>query len=709
MANKDCRTSGHFQREDKVEEMRSFCRLCYGRCSLRIKIEGGKVIKVEADPEDPLGRGTICAKGLAWPEILYHPDRLKYPQRRGGKRGEGKWIRISWDEALATIAAKLSGFKKDFGSESVILGLGDPKGLELTFAQRFASAFGTPNIATPGHICHIPGELASTFTFGSPCVLDNEHPARCLIIWGNNFFDTHAGGLTAGQLKNALNKGTRLIVIDPRKTAPASQTNLWLKPRPGSDGMLALGMLKTVVEEDLYDKEFVAEWTTGFDKLREHLKDYSLDRAEEISWVPKEKIKEAARLYAQTKPACVVWGNALDHSINSFQTFRTICILKALTGNLDIPGGEILQGRLPITRPGRFMLLPEFPRRAERMIGGDFKLAARSAFTPRQSAIKAILEGKPYPVKAALLFGTNPLLTYPDAKKTYDALMKLDFLVVSEFFMTPTAELADVVLPAAANFEFDEIAPYPPFAGFILAYPKIVEPPDECWSDAKIINELAKKLGLGEHFWADEREALDLILKPGGLTFEEFKKKRVLKAEKEYERYKKEGFRTPSGKVEVYSQQLKEMGYSPLPIYAESIDLSSPELAQEYPLILTNAKSASFCHSAYRNISSLRQRASEPLVKLNPETAARFGLVEGDEIFIETKEGKIRQRLSLDKDLDPRVIVADYGWWFPERGTGDLYGWAESNINVLTNLEPPYEPAIGSLYLRGFPCRVCRA
>ena len=692
-----------------MEETRSFCRLCMGRCGLKVVTERGKVIKVEADVEDPLGRRTICAKGLAWPEILYHPDRLKYPQKRGGKSGEGKWVKISWDEALTTIADKLNRFKREFGPESVILGLGDPKGLELAFVQRFASAFGTPNVCTPGHICHIPGELASTFTFGSSCAPDGEHHARCLVIWGNNFLDTHAGNITARQLKEALDKGARLIVIDPRKTALASQADIWLKPKPGSDGALALGMMKVIVEENLYDEGFTAKWTIGFDKLKEHLKDYLLDRVEEISWVAKEKIKEVARLYAQTKPACIVGGNALDHNINSFQTFRAISILKALTGNLDIPGGEILPGRPPITRPGHFMLLREFPRKPGKMVGGEFKLAVRSAFIPRQSTIKAILEEKPYPIKAALLFGTNPLLSYPDAKKTYDALMKLEFLVVSELFMTPTAELADIVLPVAANFEFDELGPYPPAAGFILAYPKIVEPPGECWSDAKMINELAKKLGLEGHFWANEKESLDFILKPSGLTFEEFKKKRVLQVEKGYRKYEKEGFRTPSGKVEIYSQQLEELGYSPLPVYTEPPDLSSPELAKEYPLILTNAKSAFFCHSAHRNIPSLRRRASEPLAKLNTEIAARLGLAEGDQVFIETKKGKIRQRLSLNEELDPRVIVADFGWWFPEKEAEDLYGWTESNVNVLTNLEPPYEPAIGSLPLRGFPCKVYKA
>ncbi|TET39069.1 MAG: molybdopterin oxidoreductase [Dehalococcoidia bacterium] len=691
------------------EKVRTFCRMCFGRCGLLVTVEGERVIKVEGDPESPLSKGELCPKGAALPQILYHPDRLRYPQRREGERGKGEWVSISWDEALTTIAQRLNSFKRDFGPESVVIGLGDPKGLELAFAQRFASAFGTPNVATPGHICHMPRDLASAFTFGSPCLGDNQNLPSCIVVWGSNMLQTHDASITRSVLRSALNNGAKLIVIDPQKTALASRAELWIKPRPGSDGSLALGVMKVMIEENLCDENFVANWTTGFDRLREHIKNYPLDVVEEITWVPREQIAEAARLYAQIKPATIQWGNALDHTSNSFQTCRAISILRAISGNVDIPGGDIMPSPIPITRPGHFMLLREFPRKLEKMIGGEFKLAARSAFIPRQSVIKAILEAEPYPVKAALLIGTNPLLTYPNAKETYDALMKLEFLVVSELFMTPTAELADIVLPAATNFEFDEVGPYPSL--YLLAYPKIVEPPGECWSDMRMINELAKRVGLEEYFWADERDALDLILQPTGLSFEEFKKEGILQAERKYRKYEESGFRTPSGKVEIYSQQLEELGYSPLPIYNEPPETpySSPELAREYPLVLTNAKEPCFCHSAHRNIPRLRRIAPEPRAQLNPETAARLGLKDGDWVYIETKRGRIRQRLSLNGELDPRVVVVAFGWWFPEKGASQLYGWAEANVNILTESAPPYEPALGSVNLRGILCKVSKA
>lgn len=686
-------------------QLATFCRMCFGRCSLLVTVEDGKVTGVARDRDAPVGRDTPCSKGLALPEMLNHPSRLRYPLRRQGPKGAGKWAQISWNEALDTVASTLDGLRQEFGPESVALGLGDPKGLELAFAQRLASAFGTPNITTPGHICHMPGELGSTFTVGSPCVCDDGHPPSCMVVWGNNLRHTR-NGMSPVQLNAALAGGAKLIVIDPRKTDLAARAHIWIRPRPGSDGALALGMIKVIVEEHLYDEAFTAQWILGFDQLEEHVKTFSMEQVEEITWVPPEQIREAARLYANTKPATVQGGNALDHSLSSFQTWRAASILRAISGNLDVPGGERLLMPPPVVRPGRFMLLREFPRNAQKMAGSQFKLAARSAFIPRQSLVKAILEEKPCPVKAALLFGTNPLLTFPKANDTRQALMKLEFLAVADLFMTPSAALADIVLPVATNCEFDEIGPYP--GPTLLAYPKMVDPPGECWPDIKIINELAKRLGLKDYFWSDENEALDLILEPAGVTFKEFKERRILEGEKGYRKYEEKGFRTPSGKVEVYSKQLEEMGYSPLPLYAEvsRIVSSCAKPTVEYPLLLTNAKERTFCHSAHRNIASLRRARPDPVVEVNPEVAKGLLLKEGDWVYIETESGRIVQRLSLNADLDPRVAFASYGWWLPEKETSGLYRWNQSNINILTDDAPPYESELGSLHLRGVPCRI---
>lgn len=689
--------------------VKTFCgRVCTGACGIQVTVKDNKVTKIEGDTDCPLNKGVVCPKGLSLPELIYHPDRIRYPMKRAGGKGEGKWERISWEEALTTIAAKLVTFKKEFGPESVLLILGMPKGLEMAFAQRFASVFGTPNVITAASVCHMPRELAATFTYGSPSFPDYEHPPACLIIWGSNLPQTNEGGVTIARLRTAFDKNTQLIVIDPRRTLLSSRASIWLKPRPGSDGLLALAMLNIIVKEKLYDTEFVTRWTRGFEELEKYLSHYPFHHTEELTWVSQSQIEEATRLYAATKPSAIHWGNALDHTVNSFQTCRAISILRAITGNLDIPGGDLLPGMPQVIRPGEFMLVRDSLRNQNKMLGSNFKIAARSFFTPREPAIKAILKKRPYPTKAAIIFGSNPLLSFANASEAYKALIGLEFLVVSDLFMTPTTELADIVLPAATILELDEIGHYGVRLGFIEARSKVVEPQGECWADTKILNELAKKLGLGKYFWDDEKEALDLILKPSGLTFDKFKEIGILFGDKRYRKYEGEGFRTPSGKVELYSSQLEEMGYSPLPIYSEPDEatLGSADFTKEYPLIMTNYKNPFFTHSSYRQIASLRQRSPEPVVELNPETASKLGISDGEFAFIETPTGKIKQRVSFNKEIDPRTVIVAYGWWFPEKGTAELYGWQESNCNMLTNSNPPYEPSLGTTNLRGIRCKV---
>lgn len=707
------RDANYLKKEKAMDTIvKAFCSgNCTGACGILVTVRDGKAIEIRGNPDCPINKGSICPKGRAQLELLYHPNRLRYPRKRQGERGEGRWQRVSWDEALTTIAQRLDEIKRQFGPQSVVLAMGTPKGLELAFIQRFASLFGTPNVVPPGHICHMVLVLASTYTCGSPTIPDYEHPPRCLMVWGSNPLQTNEDAVTRARFRPALDKGAKLIVIDPRETNVAAQASLWLRPRPGSDGALALGMINAIIENKLYDADFVTRWTTGFDQLTELIKDYPLSKVEEITWVPKEQIREAARLYATTRPAAIQWGNALEHTSNSFQTCRAISILRAICGNLDIPGGDLMIHTPRTMRPSDFMLLRKFPRDREKMIGSDFRVATGSFLVPRQLVIKTILEEKPYPVKALCLFGSNPLLTYANASEVYNALTKLVLLVVSELFMTPTAELADVVLPAAANLELDDIGYYGSRREFIVARSKVVEPEGECWPDYRMINELAKKLGFEEYFWNDASECLDLILQPTYLTFDEFKKVGILRASREYKEYERNGFRTPSQKVEIYSEQLKQLGYEPLPGYKEPPEtpVSSPELAKEYPLVLTSAKSPYFFHSSGRNLPTLRRMSPDPLVEINPETASQLGIRDGDWVYIETKRGKIRQKTHLNAKIDPRVIIAAYGWWFPEKLASELYGWDQSNINLLTESMPPYSPEMASPNLRGMLCKVSKA
>lgn len=689
--------------------VKTYCaRMDHGGCGILAHVENGRIKKIEGDPDCPLNRGTICAKGVAQIERLNHPDRLTYPMKRMGNRGEGKWARISWDEALETIVNKINESIERSGPEAIAFAQGTPKGLELFLLIRLANLLRIPNISTPGNICHMPRETASTLTCGFFPVPDFAHPPACVLVWGSNLFQTNEEGMIGSQLKGALDRGAKLIVIDPRKTGVASRADIWIQPRPGTDLFLALGMLRAIIDEELYDKAFVENWTKGFPELKDLLRHYPLDKVSEITWVSKERIIEAARVYSKTKPASLQWGNAIEHNINSFQCSRALLILMAITGNLDLPGGNVNRVGPAVMRPGELVQIKKFPEKKEKILSPEFRLATMMGFVPSQLTIKAILTGKPHPIRMMYLQGGNPLLSYANSKETFEALKKLDFLAVSEIFLTPTAQLADIVLPAATNFEFDDIGHFGLPHGFILARPKIVEPVGECWSDSRILNELGKRAGLGQYFWNDIGECLDEILKPAGMTYDDFKGIGLLKGKWEYRSYEKKGFSTPSGKIEIYSEQLKGWGYEPLPCPL-AIPGSPGESLKEYPLIFTSAKDPFFFHSAYRNIPSLRKLSPDPVLLLHPHTASQSGIEDGDWVAVETERGSIRQKAKLDSEIDPRVIIVSFGWWFPERKDLELNGWKESNLNVLTDNNPPYEPAIGSTSLRAIPCRISKS
>jgi anaerobic selenocysteine-containing dehydrogenase len=298
-------------------------------------------------------------------------------------------------------------------------------------------------------------------------------------------------------------------------------------------------------------------------------------------------------------------------------------------------------------------------------------------------------------------------LTFSNVKETYKALQKLDFLMVADHVMTPSAALADIVLPAATYLEYNGVSAR---AGIIQAVQKVAQI-GECWSDHKMVNELSKRLGLGEYFWEDVEESLDIILKPLGLTFDEFRKIGAIVVPKEFRKYEREGFKTPSGKAEIYSERFKQWGYEPLPVYHElpETPYSAPELTKEYPLIFTSCHSYVFHHSADRHISALRGVEPEPVVDIHPETAAKLGIGDGEWVYIETQRGRIKQKAVLTSTVDPRVISLSYACWFPEKGISEVYGWQESNINILTDDKPPYNPQIGSTNLRGVVCKVYRA
>jgi len=692
-----------------------FCFLCTNHCALIATVEDGKLVKARPDTRGGLPC-DICpdAKGpLTIPGAFNDPERLQYPLKRAGEKGENRWTRISWDEALDTIAAKLIQYRDKFGPESIAMILGEPKGMEFAFGQRFGTYLKTPNVITPGNYCGVQVGTADTFTFGTMLVQsDQEGDTRCVMIWGANPLNTGGSfrGMRPRRLNEALKQGCKLIMVEPGKTEYCSKAHYWLRLKPGSDGALAMGLIKVIIDERLWDEEYVTKFTVGFDRIKEEVATFNLEDVEKETWIPSDTIKEVARVYATNKPGQILWGNAIENSVCALQACRAITILRALTGNVGVRGGEIIVLPAKFHRPGSFFLKKDFPRDIGLSIGRDFPIAMGSAYVPTQTLVKSILTEKPYAIKMGLAFVTNPVLTYPNAVETYEAFMKLNFLVVAEIFPTAFTALADIVLPAALPLEHDTIGYWPSWYGYVRAYPQVVDPPGEAWPDAKILNELAKRVGLEEHFWEDWHESLDYMMAPSGLTYKQFVEKRMLYPSKIYLGGNEDTyFRTPSGKAELYSQQMKQLDISPIPYFKEvAVSRFVEGDFDKFPLYLTNAKETAYMLSGYRNVKRIRRRRPEPVACIHPDLALEYGIEDGDMIYIETVKGRIKQKVELHDYLDPRTVFAAFGWSFPE-DEANQYSWRRANINILTDNDPPYDAPTGSVQLRGIPCRIYKA
>jgi len=692
---------------------------CHSECGVLVHVKDGKVVKIEGDPDHPLSEGMICPRGSAFTQLLYHPGRLKYPLKRAGARGEGKWKRISWDEALDMIATKFKEIIQADGPQAIGYVVQDGPRTYMVPYLLLLSALGSPNVFGAEHICYIPTALANATTFGS--FVTNERGmdfdnANCILNWGANPIDAHPP--LGAKILRAKQRGAKLIVVDPRFTALASKADIWLQVRPATDCALALGMLNVIINNNLYDKEFVDRWCIGFDKLKERVQEYPVARVSEITWVPQEEIIKAAKMYATIKPACQHSRVAVEQiGTNSFQTLRALSILVAITGNLDIKGGNLFT-QYPkgyISQQGLWRRgVNQIPQEVrEQQIGfEDFPwYILRGAQSPTHSVLKAILTGKPYPLKA--VYGVaNLILSTEDSKQVVEALKKLEFSVFADFFPNPTTEYADIVLPAATWLEVDDLCDLS-FTNFIAIRQKVIEPLYECKDEKWVAIELAKRMGVLDKFVTQAKtvkEYLDFQLRGMGLSFEEFREKAYIVEPMKYKKYEWRNFHTPTGKVELYSAELEKFGIDPLPHYEEPYEspVSTPELAKQYPLIaIFGRRHVAFSHAAFKEIPWLRELNPEPTIEIHPKTAEELGIKNGDWVWIETPRGKgrIKQKVVLTLGIHPKVVAPDPFWWFPERG-GPGYGVWESNVNVLTSCDPPHDPATGATLLRGGLCKV---
>lgn len=702
------------------------CGVCPAGCGARITLQDGRIERVVPLKGHPLGLG--CARMASAAEVVYSPDRLLFPQRRDGPRGQGQFQRISWDEAYDYLVQRLEDLAREHGPESVCTYTGRGN-FELGLCEAFAPAgppessanavlfpFGSPNATGVGACCYVAqGMIGPYACFGAhrrQMAVEWER-ADLLLVWGANPA-TASPPQNLQRLVRARRRGARVTVIDHRRTATARATDAsWIGVRPGTDGALALALMQVLVQEELYDREFVERWTHGFDDLRLYLGRFTAEEAARITGVPAEQIRRLARDIAGADGCAVQMYTGLEYCNGGVQAIRAVWSLLALAGHLDAPGGNVF--RVPArVRLGRHTVEPPAGRRppvgrAEHPLYHAIRNEAHAAVLPR-----AILEGEPYPIRGMIISGASLLTAWPNPGLWRRALASLDLLVVVNRFPTADSQYADLLLPTTTLFEN---LSYMVYDDRVLQLREpIISPLGEARSDFDVFAELARRLGYGDRFPASQEEALRQALQGTGVTLEQLRATPMgVSLDPQPMRYHKyrtgelradgqPGFETPTGKFEFSSSWLQQHGHEPLPVYTEPAEgpLRAPELTGRFPLVLgTGACSRFMFRSQHHNIPSMARRQPSPVVQINPQDAAARGICDGDPVDVISPRGRIPVRARVTPDIIEGVVEVTGG------GGGPLGppAWQEANVNELTDLQNR-DPLSGFPVLKALLCDV---
>jgi len=741
--------------QPKIEVKRSICTMCGANCGVLVYVKNGKVVKISGNPDNPVSRGSTCKRLASAIHWLYHPDQLKYPLKRVGNRGDGKWARIPYEEALDEIAEKLKELKDKYGPHTVATSEGTLRNAEFWMRARFMNLFGSPNNFQPGVICGLNREVMGAAIAGfRVCAKHGDlRHTRCVVVQASNPRGFEPKLAQHMRLIKKMEPGRlRLISIDPRDTGIAfEEADIHLPIRPGTDAALLLAWLNVIINEELYDKDFVKKYTFGFDKLAERVQEYPPQRVADITGIAAATIVESARIFATTKPAVILGGVGTDQiGFNATRVEQAAASLMAITGNIDIPGGRMMtnfsgieiNGKRPL-RDSAMELTGKLPEEQKvKHIGSDrFKLMGYPGYkawapayekhyeipAPTMHTLSAnepliyrgIINGDPNRIRALIAWGSNPLVRTANTKLVYEALksQNLELSVVLDFWLTPSAQLADYVIPCASWLERPYWTTWEDFSPACCFGEKAVEPLGERKDDFYFWRGLGIRLGQEEYWpWKTHEEVIEYRAKPIGLNFEEIVKAAGFVPPPEFKKYEKRGFATNTGKFELFSTVLEKLGYDPLPYFAEPPEspVSKPEVAKDYPLILiTGGRNVPQYHSEHRQIAmGMRERHPDPIVDINTETAQKLGINNGDWVYIETRRGRIKQKAHVTDGIRPDVVNCEASWWYPEmRGEEpSLHGLWESSVNVLTADDPDAcDELVGGWALRALLCKVYKA
>ena len=663
--------------------------MCDHGCGIEVGVAEGQPVTVRGAKEHPFNKGWLCAKGRAALDFFHHPQRLATPLIKQG----GKFIPVDWNRSLDIAAETLNRLKDRYGPESLAIYHGEGVGHQEIkyYMKRFANVYGTPNFTGVGSLCNASRTIAETLTIGGLTKPDIPN-TRFLIIWGGNPLISNEP-YTPGEISRLKKRDGKLVVIDPRKTETASKADIHLPIRPGYDEILILNMLHVILREELWNKAFTADWVNGFENLFETVSAdrFAPEKGQAATGISPDLVRQVARAYAQTKPAGIFTGNGLEHQSFGVQTMRLLAILKALTGNLDVAGGDLFT-----PRPRLNDMTAPLPESSIPPIGSEkfplFCQARKEAHA--LSLADAILDDRPYPIKAMIIAGGNPTLEWPNSFRTRQALQKLEFLMVIDVVRSPDTQYADVVLPACTFLERDEhrVNTYQNLSCITLRR-KVVEPVQGL-PDQMIWVRLAHHMGFGEYFpWQNCEKGIDYLLQELGITYRDLiSKGGIYEFEKRrYRKYEQNGFPTETGKIELYPERLEKSGFDPSPVRK---NVGKPiEYGDDFPLILTTGGNLHcYTHWQFRDISKLRKMSPEPIFEIHPKTASQYSISEGERAEVRSPFGKIRLKACLTLKILPDTIHISQGW-------------EEANANELTGTENA-DPVSGFPNLKSMRCNI---
>jgi cysteine desulfurase NifS len=711
------------------DERRAICGICSAGCWIIVSYdESGRIKAVRADETSNLGQ--ICRTGEHSPEIVYSKDRLLYPMKRRGRKGTFNFERISWDEAYTTIVAALHRIKDESGPEATAIYTGSgsfelafcdmfqPAGVAVSSAASVLFPFGSPNTLGVGALCYVSfAMIAPHVTMGGMFIdmFSDIENAELIVIWGKNPA-AHCPPDDFIRIDRAHRKGARIVVIDPRKTTMAKYENAeWIPIRPGTDGALALALCNVLINEELYDADFVENWTIGFNEFSRYVQHFRPEAVEGVTGIPAETITTLARRLAAARGAAPVMYSGLEYSDGAVQAIRAAMILWALAGQLDVPGGHCFKmaaNTFPINREG---LIPN-PDVKKAAGYNNFPLYTKYRGELHASVLpEGVLNKKPYPIRLLISLGASIITSWPQSSIWRDTLGALDFLVCIDRQLTADAAYADIVLPATTYYEIESYMRYGPL---FRIREKVIEPLGEARSDFFILAELARRLGYGHLYPQTEEGLLRKALHGSGFSLEEVRLRggvvQVPVVLTEYGKWKKgllrkdgkPGFDTPSGKFEIASSILEEHGYDPLPVYTEPGEgpLSRPDLAHEFPLVFNSgARANNDLHGLHLSIPSLARERPVPTVMMNSSDAARRAIADGDFVAIRTPRGSIDMHALVTEDIVQGAVEAS------GMGGGPLgsKAWQNACVNDLTDLSR-FDPISGFPVYKALLCDVVK-